>query len=197
MSRTHDETTQQILAVLADMAARIDAIGARIEAALSPPAAPAPIEVKQAVELPKGFDAADMESFLQATASRCPHALSSLAASQPANFGGKPSPTDALDQFAEPAPGIGIKPILTRRLLGEPLSPYLEDPVRFIPGSALDSFFKDHGAQRQTDKAARLGLGYQTGRFDKERRPADLYKATAEAMLAQSQPAPTKDAENE
>lgn len=197
MSRTHDETTQQILAVLADMAARIDAIGARIEAALSQPAAPAPIEVKWAVELPEGFNAAEMESFLQASASRCPHALSSLAASQPMNFGGIPRPGDALDQFAEAAPGIGLKPMLSRRVLGEHLSPYLEDPVGFIPGSDLDSFFKDHGAQRQTDKAARLGLGYRTGRFDKERRPVDLYKATAEAMLAQSQPAPTKDAENE
>lgn len=167
MSRTHDETTQQILAVLAGMAARIDAIGARIEAALSQPAAPAPIEVKWAVELPEGFNAAEMESFLQASASWCPHALSSLAASQPMNFGGySEQRLAALDATrAELLANNGYTE------LASAVEGVEYNPVGLGPAT-----------ERQLDRAAWLTFGIQTRPFDKARQPVERYEETINTL---------------
>lgn len=81
---------------------------------------------------------------------------------------------------------------LDRVLHGRPFTSGSDPAENVEPVSGMSTLFTQTGRarneHRQMDKAIRLGLGYQTGRYVKEGPPFDIYRATAERMLAQSQP---------
>lgn len=192
MSRSEKETAREIMDAIGTLFARFEKLEARVEAAL-PRFTP-----KIHVEIPAGFNTAEMLDILRN--SKCPYKLSDHTASQPANFGGYSeqrlaalgTPTGEL--LADNG-YVGLRSAVDGveyRSLRDQFTSGTDPAENVEPVSGMSTLFTQTGRIRDEDremnKAIRLGLGYRAGRYDKDRAPVDIYKATAEQMLAQSRP---------
>lgn len=192
MSRSEKETAREIMDAIGTLFARFEKLEARVESVL-PRFTP-----KIHVEMPAGPNTAEMLDILRN--SKCPYKLSDHTASQPANFGGYSEQRlaalgAATGELLADNGYVGLRSAVDGveyRSLRDQFTSGTDPAENVEPVSGISTLFTQTGRIRDEDremnKAIRLGLGYRTGRYDKETPPADIYKATAEQMLAQPQP---------